>query len=106
MKGWARLGGGGALTQDNQDRPGLATRGMKKRVPLQLPKMKGCQSVTNAGWKRFKCDIPPSHCCTACSYGNRSPAEPSTFKRQQKAAVVGQRQGDKYRLMGRTCSLT
>lgn len=41
--------GGAAFSQDSQDITGLAIRGMKERVPLQLPKMKGCQSVTKAG---------------------------------------------------------
>lgn len=48
VKGWARLGGGGGCVFA-QDRTGLAFRGMKSGVPLQLHKMKGCQSITKAG---------------------------------------------------------
>lgn len=32
---------------------------MKRRIPLQLPKVKGCQSVTKARQKMFKLVIPP-----------------------------------------------
>lgn len=105
-EGLGQVGGVVVLTQDNQDRPGLATRGMKKRVPLQLPKMRGCQSVTNAGWKRFKLDIPPPIAAQPARMGTGAQQNPAPSKGSKRLQWWGRGRRDEYRLMGHTCSLT
>lgn len=80
---------GGYLGQPGQNRLGCH-RG--EEAGLQLPKMKGCQSVTTAGQSWYKLDTPPhppSHCCAACLHENEGPAAPSTSKMPQNGSSGG-----------------